>query len=754
MTPSPPSAPGNPGPEASRFTAPDAIRRATAALRRGALDEAESLCRQALDEEPDCADALNLLGIIAGKSGRSQEAVVLFARAVTASPGNERLRYHLGIALQQMGRLDAALESYDEAIRLKPGFAEAHNNRGSALHGLGRLDAAVQSYAQAIGLRPDFAEAHYNRGRVMQEMLRLDAALESYAEAIRLRPDLAKAFVNRGTALQALGRCDEALASFDCALRIDPASAEAHYNRGNALRALRRLDEALNSYDSALKIRPDLAEAHNNRGITLQALGRPDEALACYERAVAIDPAVPYLLGAWLHARMCDCDWADFETTSTEIIRAVEAGKKVASPFVLMTLPSTPAQQLQCARTFTDDLVSAGFVAIPAGPRSGRNAIRLGYFSSDFGEHPVSRLMAHLVESHDRSRFEVTAFSLGMPSPDSLQQRLRKAFDRFVDCGERSDREIAEMARTAEIDIAVDLNGHTMGARTGVFALRAAPIQVNYLGYPGTMGARFMDYIIADRTVIPAEAVDDYTERVIYLPDTFQVNDGTRTVAEPRCTRAELGLPGDGLVFCCFNSNYKITPDVFAAWMRLLARVPGSALWLLGGTPAAIQNLGYEARRQGIAPDRLVFAPRLGLAAHLARYRMADVFLDTWIYNGGTTVSDALWEGLPVLTCVGRPFAGRMAASLLKAIGLPELITNSHEEYEARALELAMDRSLLAHAREKIARHRETFPLFDTARFAKHLEFAYSAILARHRAGLPPGHLDVPAHTGTAGVRA
>jgi predicted O-linked N-acetylglucosamine transferase (SPINDLY family) len=330
------------------------------------------------------------------------------------------------------------------------------------------------------------------------------------------------------------------------------------------------------------------------------------------------------------------------------------------------------------------------------------------------------------------------AFSTGKASKDDIQQRLRKAFDRFIEVDDRTDLEIAQMMRYLEIDIAVDLNGHTSGARTSVFAMRPAPIQVNYIGYPGTLGADYMDYIIADRMVIPPEQQGDYAEQVVYLPHTFQVNDSTKVIAASQPDRKALGLPEDGFVYCCINNNYKITPDLFAVWMRLLKRVRGSVLWLLEGTPTVVDNLRREAEKQGVSGERLVFAKRLALPDYLAQYRLADLFLDTWYYNAGTTASDALWAGLPVLTCLGQSFAGRMAGSLLKAIGLPEMITGSHEEYEALALLLAQDRERLAALKAKLERNRLTYPLFDTAQFTKHLEVAYVAMWERYQAGLPP----------------
>jgi predicted O-linked N-acetylglucosamine transferase (SPINDLY family) len=579
----------------------------------------------------------------------------------------------------------------------------------------------------------------------LQRLRRRDEALASFERVLAIRPDFAEAWYCRGNALQSLNRTAEALASYDRALAIQPEYAEALNYRGIALQILRRHDEALASYDRALANAPDYAEALINRGGLLRALRRPEEALASYARALALSPDSPYLPGTWLNTRMQVCDWTGLTDACQALAAGIDAGRRAASPFALLAVPVSLPQRRHCAEIFVQDKFPPGTSVTRDWTRATRDRIRLGYFSADFHDHPTAYLLAELIERHDRTRFEVLAFSFGPPATDAMRARLTNAFDRFIDVRNDSGAAIGTLARELEVDIAVDLKGFTEDCRTDIFAGRAAPLQVNYLGFPGTMGAAYMDYLIADRTLIPDEHRAGYAEKIVYLPHSYQPNDVHRVISERRFTRRELGLPERGFVFCCFNINWKVTPEFFDIWMRLLVRVEGSVLWLIEGNPAAVRNLRAEAEKRGIAGSRLVFAPHMNLPEHLARHRVADLFLDTLPCNAHTTASDALWAGLPVLTCLGETFAGRVAASLLGAVGLPELVTESPGAYEARALQLATDSGTLAALRQRLAASRLTAPLFDTGLFTRHIEAAYAAMWARHQAGLPPDHLVIPA---------
>ena len=685
------------------------LEQALALHQQGQLQRAEALYREILQEQPRHFDALHFLGIAAGQQGRAEAAVDLFTRALAIN-GND---------------------------------AATHSDLGNALLALRRYDDAIASCDRALGLEPESAEAHFNRGVALQCLRRREEALASYERALVNRPDFAAALYHRGNALQSLNRTGEALASYERALAIQPDYPEALNYRGIALQILKRPEEALASYAQALAIQPDYVEALSNQGGALRALRRPEEALTSYARALAINPDFPFLMGTCLNTRMQVCDWTGLSAAIKALAAGIDAGQRVASPFSLLAAPATLLQQRHCAEIFVQDKFPAGTSVPGDRPRSPHERLRLGYFSADFHDHPTAYLLAELIERHDRTRFEVTAFSFGPPATDAMRARLEAAFDRFIDVRTQSGAAIGLLARELEVDIAVDLKGFTEDSRTDIFAARAAPLQVNYLGFPGTMGASYMDYLIADRTLIPDGHLAGYAETIVYLPHSYQPNDAHRVIADRRFTRQEVGLPGQGFVFCCFNINWKITPDVFAIWMRLLARVEGSVLWLIEGNPAAARNLRAESEKRGIAAARLVFAPHMSLPEHLARHRLADLFLDTLPCNAHTTASDALWAGLPVLTQLGETFAGRVAASLLRAVGLPELVTESAQAYDALALELASNAPKLAALRERLAANRLTEPLFDTALFTRHIEVAYTAMWQRHQAGLPPEHIVV-----------
>jgi predicted O-linked N-acetylglucosamine transferase (SPINDLY family) len=528
-------------------------------------------------------------------------------------------------------------------------------------------------------------------------------------------------------------------------VQIRPDYAEAWNNRGITLRSRGRPAEALESYERALQIRPDYAEVYHNRGVALQDLKRVDEALLSYTQALALNPALDWVPGLWVSTRMQTCEWSGFDGRLEELLAGVAAGKKVTPPFAVIGLSDSLVAQRQVAATWVVAKYPERKQLPAIAQRPRRERIRLGYYSADFHEHATAYLIAELFERHDRQRFELVAVSFGPDSQDPMRRRLVAAADEFIDVRTQSASEIALLSRSMAIDIAVDLKGFTQDSRTGIFAHRAAPIQVSYLGYPGTLGAPYIDYLIADHTLVPEASRTWYSEKIAYLPDSYQVNDRQRPISERALTREQLGLPPAGFVWCCFNNNYKITPRTFDGWMRLLGQVPDSVLWLLQDNATAAANLRREAQRRGVAAERLVFAPRMPLAEHLARHRHADLFLDTLPCNAHTTASDALWAGLPVLTLAGEGFAARVAASLLEAVGLPELVADTQARYEEVALALATEPARLAALRARLHDQRLGAPLFDTDRFARHIENAYLQMHERYHAGLGPEHLFVTA---------
>ncbi|WP_341897248.1 tetratricopeptide repeat protein [Ferrovibrio terrae] len=613
------------------------------------------------------------------------------------------------------------------------------------LEALGREDfaAAVDHLRAALALMPDRPSILTN---LSGALLRLGAAAEATAlaeRAVALEPGMAEAWLNLANGREQLRRIPEAMAACDRALGLKPDYADAWCTRGNLLAAQRRPAEAITAYDRALGLRPGFAEAHANRGHAHHDLQHFDAALADYTAALRLRPALPGLAGRRLQSRMQLCHWDGLEQETGDVLQQIAAGKAAATPLTLLATPATPAQQLACAALHARSGWPQPAQALPA--YTGHDRIRLGYFSADLHGHATAWLMAELFELHDRSTFEVFAFSYGPQSQDAMRQRLRAGFDHFIEIGALDDAAAATLARQHEIDIAIDLKGFTQEARPGIFAHRAAPLQVSYIGYPGSMGAAWIDYLLADAVTVPQQQRPHYSEAVVRLPHSYQANDRKRVIASETPTRQQAGLPAEGFVFCCFNNSFKITPDVFALWMRLLHAVPGSVLWLFASHESTMGNLRKAAQGYGIDPARLVFAAPLPLPQHLARHRLADLFLDTLHYNAHTTASDALWAGLPVLTRPGESFASRVGASLLGAIGLPELIAGSLEAYETLALRLATHPSELAMIKAKLAAQRDTAPLFDTPRFTRHVEAAFRQMQAQQRAGRAPEDFSVAA---------
>ena len=578
----------------------------------------------------------------------------------------------------------------------------------------------------------------YNLGLIHSLQGKHQLALAAYDLALKIQPDDAEVLINKGSTFIDIKNYVLALEVLEKATQIRPDIPEAWSNKGIALNNLNLYQESINAYNEAIKLAPSYHEAWSNKGATLNELKRYDEAITHYDKALSLKPNIDWAACDLLHTKMKICSWLGLAESLKDISKKVVANEKVAAPFSLLALNDDALLHKKSSEIYIQSRYPFNPVLGPILKRPESQKIRVGYFSADFHNHAIGYLMAELFELHDKSQFELVGFSFGPIANDEMRQRLEKSFDQFIEVGRKSDVEVAKLSRDLNIDIAVDLKGFTEDARTGIFSYRAAPIQVNYLGYPGTMGADYIDYIIADKTLITLDAQSSYSEKVVYLPNSYQVNDRKRAISEKQFTRHELGLPEDGFVFCCFNNNFKILPATFTRWMRILKAVEGSVLWLLQDNSWAVENLKKEAEKQGITADRLVFAERLPLTEHLARHRQADLFLDTFPYNAHTTTSDALWAGLPVLTLMGRSIASRVAASLLNAIGLPELITSTQEEYGALAIELALHPKKLADAKLKLANNRMTTPLFDTPLFAKNLEAAYIKMHAQYFEDLLP----------------
>jgi protein O-GlcNAc transferase len=695
-------------------------------------------CNKALSISPNFALALNIRAGILHSLKRFEQALRDYDEATAIAPNFAEAIFNRGNILFELGRSAAALENYDRALQINPDFVSAWIARGNIFRGQGLLEESLAAYNRALAIRPESADAYLSRGILLFDLRRLEDALADFDKALILAPNLVAAWNGRGTVLLSLNRGEEALTAFLRALAIKSDLAEAWVGCGNVYLEARQLDAAMTAYDNAIAIKPNMPEAWSGRGHTLLLLRRFADAVTAYDKALASKPDLKSVKGIRLYAKMAASDWSNFYEESAALISDINEGILVSDPFYMLTIPSSPADQLKCAELHVRHAYPATTKPLWRGERYSHGRIRLAYLSADLHDHATAHLMAGLFECHDRSRFESIALSFGPRHESNMRQRLMRSFDRFIDVRGQSDQAIAELLRTSEIDIAVDLKGFTLDARPRILAKRAAPIQVSYLGYPGTMGASYIDYLIADRYVIPDYQRGSYSEKLVYLPESYQVNDDRRQISDIMPSRATVGLPEDGFVFCCFNSSYKITPNVFDAWMRLLRGVDGSVLWLFEANSEVPGNLRREAEARGVPAERLIFAPKVNSEDHLARHRLADLFLDTLPYNAHTTASDALRTGVPVLTCSGATFASRVAGSLLQAVGLPELITDSLADYEATALRLARSPSLLAGLKAKLARSRQSSSLFDTVRFTRHIEAAYAAMWERYRRGEPP----------------
>jgi predicted O-linked N-acetylglucosamine transferase (SPINDLY family) len=697
------------------------------------------------------------------------------------------------VAAYHAGRPDQAEKLFRKVARRQPNDVDAQRMIGFLCSQTDRHTEAVDRFDVVLRLNPKQPQIHYLRGISFLALKRFQDALDSFNAALVIDGPQPDTYANRGAALQRLERLSEAIESYDRAIALDPTYVLAHTHKASALEDQGRLAEALASYDNSLKIQPT-SDAWWGRCTVLQLMRRFDEALFASKHAYALEPSRPYLQGEILGLKMQLGDWDNFAQDCELVLRGVDKGLAVAMPGCILLLPSSAEQQRRAAEIYArdkfpaqpppppphhvlsspgltgrssnhrpgildcqsksdasdfDHLVSAEVgqarLRVKPGNDAGRVGAReraprpaakpkiaIGYFSCDFRrDHPVSRLAVRLFEHHDRDSFTVFGFSFGAQHDNEFARQLAGAMDRFIDVSSMSDQDVASLSRSLGVDIAVDLTGLTFSTRLGIFAHRAAPVQATYLGYPGTTGCSFIDYVIADEVAIPSGDAGFFSERPFHLPVSFQVNDSKRPpVDEPR-PRAAYGLPEQGFVYCCFNNGCKVTPDVFAIWMRLLQRVQGSVLWLVGDTTTFARNLRRRAQESGVAPERLVFAERVNVQEYLSRQRCADLALDTFYYNGGTTTSDALWAGLPVVTRKGTTFAGRMAASLLQAIGLPDLIAGTAEEYEELAFRLATERELLDSIKQQLVRNRSTSSLFDTAAFTKNLEAAYRTMVAR-----------------------
>jgi predicted O-linked N-acetylglucosamine transferase (SPINDLY family) len=641
------------------------------------------------------------------KTGKLEHAKVIYEDILSINPKHFDSLQLLGTIAAQMKDWEKSVKLLKQALTIDNTIPAVYNNLGVAYKELKLFDDALQNYNFAVSLKPTYSEAFYNRGLVLHELKRLAESLESYEMAISLKPNY----------------------------------AEAHSNSGNVYKELKQFTKALEFYGNALAINPNYVEAHLNCGIAFQELLRLEEALKSYEKVIRLDPNFPFIKGGIVHCKMRMNKWDSFFDDLESINSDVSNNKFSATPFGYQGICNSPKLLGKAASLFSLSKYPPRINQSAKVAKVANKKIKIGYLCGEFRHQATSILMVNLWEMHDKDKFELIGLDNGWDDGSPIRKRIEKAFDKFINISRMSDTEVVELVKYEAVDILINLNCFFGLSRNSVFSYKPAPVQVNYLGFPGTLGATYMDYIIADKYVIPEYSQDFYYEKVVYLPNCYQVNDRNRVIADKVFRREELGLPNDGFVFCCFNNNYKITPPIFDIWIRILKSVKGSVLWLLEDNPYSVVNLRKEAQSRGLEPSKLVFAKRMDLPEHLARHSAADLFLDTLPYNAHTTASDALWAGLPVLTCMGESFASRVAASLLNAIELPELITTSQEQYEAKAIELATNPEKLKAIREKLERNKLTTALFDSTRFTKHIETAYMQMYERYKSIQPADHI-------------
>lgn len=715
----------------------------------GRVADAARVLSEIIRANPAHFEALYRLGVIHLQTGRAGDAELLFAAAIRLQPEVAEVHYIHGCALQSLQRNEDALRAFARALVIKPDYLEARNNRGVSLLTLGRYEDALAAFDKVLATRSGLAPVESNRAAALSGLGRHKEALEASERATSGNPEVALPWYNKGVALAGLERFGEALPAFDRAVALNPRYVDALSFRGIALAMLDCHAEAVDSYNAGLALAPGHIDLLYNRATSLLALKRFAEAMTDCESVLTMDPQFKYTRGTLIHCRLQLGDWRDLAIHTERVLADLRAGRQALRPLHCALISDEESDQLQCSRTWTMHDCPPSPSPLWRGERYDHERIRIAYVSADFRGHAVASQMAGVFERHDKARFEVTAISLS-DQTDSMSERLRHAFERFVPVHGRDDGDVARLMRDMDIDIAVDLMGYTEGSRTRIFAHRPAPLQVAHLGFPGTMGASFIDYIIADPTVAPSEQQPHYAEKIVQLPHCYMPADDKRAITQT-LSRAEAGLPDTGFVFCSFNITAKIVPPIFDIWMRLLGSVEGSVLWLSSANPKAADNLRREAELRGVDGARLVFAPFVAeTEQHLARLSLADLFLDTLPYNAHAGGSDALWAGVPIVTCKGTTFAGRVGASLLGAIGLRDLISESLDSYEALALRLAREPERLASVKVRLMRNRAIEPLFDTSRFTRNLEAAYLAMWKRHQGGDSPASISIDDVAGRA----
>ena len=687
-------------------------RQAFELYKKGNLGEAEKLCLEINISNPNNYEILNLLGVILFQKKDYYQSIKFTKESLKINPNQSDIYNNLGVAYIEIKKFSDALKYFDNALKINPNFTQAYNNLGIVYKELGRYDDAINCWKKIIKINNNNPQAYNNIGNILLETKNEKDAIEYYEKAIKVDEKFYIGYYNLGNAFQKLNFTEKSIKNFTLAIKFNNYYAEAYYNRGNSYRNLNKLELALEDYHSAYKINPNLQ----------------------------------YLFGNILNTKKDLCDWKNYEMDLVFLKKNIHHRKYIINPFSSLSVFDSTEIQKKIATDYVNEKYEKNDIKTKNNfllTKLTNNKIKIGYYSSDFKEHAVSYLLAGVLEKHNKKEFEIFGFSLAPSKNDKMKERIIKCFDKFIDVSSKSDQEISELSKKFKIDIAIDLMGFTKSNRFGIFLKRCAPIQINYLGYPGTLGSDSVDYIIGDKTIISKENAKYFTEKIIYLPDTYQANDSRKQISTKKFHRKDFNLPNDQFVFCCFNKKYKLDPNTFNLWINILKKVPNSVLWLLDENNTSTKNIFNEAKIRGIKPDRIIFAKSMPMEEHLARQKLADLFLDTFPYGAHTTCSDALWVGLPLITKKGESFASRVSSSLLKSIGMDELITTSNDEYEQLAIELANNKEKIKLIQKKLVKNIKNKPLFNTNLYTLNLEKAFKKVYENCLKNIPKSNIEV-----------
>ena len=699
------------------------IKRAINCYQNKKFVEAEKICQNILDLDPNNFDAINLLAAINFQNKSFSKSIELFKKASKINPNSADLYNNLSIAFLQEKKLKEAIQSWDKAIKLKPDFFQAYFGKGNAYSNLKDYSNAINNFNKAIEIKKDYKEAYNNLGSLYANLKDYKNALTIFKKAIAINPVHFNEFNNLGNVYYELKKYNDAIDNYNLAIKINSDFALTYYNKAKALQKINLIEESVKNYKKAISLNKNFSEAYKNLGNIYMDLKLLDKSIYNHKKALKINPGIKFLLGNILQLKCGICDWENFEYEKNFLERQILDGKKSASPFSTLLLYDSPSLLMKSSNIFLESEFQTSKWIKKEKVR--KKKIRIAYYSSDFHNHATMYLIANLFELHDKSKFEIYAFSFGPDDNSKIRKRVIKTFDKFIDVNQKTIQEIVEISRHENIDIAVDLKGFTKDNRFELFIERCAPIQISFLGFPGTTGSDCIDYLVADKMVIPDQKKKYYSENIIYLPNSYQVNDATITISEKNFRRKEFGLPENSFVYCCFNNTYKILPDMFLSWIKILEKVQNSVLWLLVDNDIAKTNLKKILTSKGIDQNRLIFADRMMHSEHLARLKLADLFLDTFPCNAHTTASDSLRSCLPILTLRGNSFASRVTSSLLSSVGLDKLITDTNQAYEELAVKIALDDNYFSLIKNELKDNIKTKPLLNTIMFTKNLERAY-----------------------------